>query len=121
LARISTELIPIEETTDYDYVAEFYEEELDYFGSIGFHRKRKVVNSADKYASGDTVVVLYKNVPGKPEVQLILKKDVWKYLRIQESITPQFYKDHLWKKYTPVEKIGQLLNILYDNYKDKIT
>jgi len=105
--------VPVTFDTDYDFVAEFSEELEKEFIDKGFtyrvgNQKKTITASKDaKYRDGSTVIVLYYG-----SIQLILKKNVCIYLKVQRNIDVMFYKNYLWKKYSSIPDIQILLNTL---------
>jgi len=104
--------VPVSETTDYDFVAEFSEQRLNHYFYSGFTlrtggEKKTIHPVAGTYGDGSTVVVLYYG-----PIQLILKTQVDVYLRVQNKIGVEFYRNFLWKKHTTIPKIQSVLNAL---------
>jgi len=112
--NLDPELIPITNETDWDFVAEYDEKLIDYLKQFGFEENNLGIDESD----GHTKMVLYYD----KTIQVILKKNVERYLEVQEAISPEFYKKFLWKKYTDKELISERFQLLYKarNIRDVI-
>ncbi len=113
--KINPVKVPITPETDYDYVAEYSKELVDKFIERGYvtrtGNKPKTISpipGANRdYEDYSTILVLYKGT-----TQLIFKKNVRAYLTLMEKVGVDFYRNFLWKKYTPVPQIQKTLNFL---------
>ena len=109
---LNKELIPLANNSDYDYVAEYSFELVEELRSIGFETRNASFSNgknvfAKQYSDADTIIVCYFK-----DIQVILKKNVQSYVALQNILTPEFYIKYLWKRYVPISKIQEVLNLL---------
>lgn len=113
--ELNPTLVPITDKTDYDYVAEYSKELVELLKKHGFftiNPNWSNTSLGKQYPDAYTKVVLYYKAPNQPEIQVILKTNVEKYIRLQKMLTPEFFVAFLWKRNQPVSFIQSLLQAL---------
>lgn len=109
---VAPDLILVDKDTDVDFVTEYDETVAAELLDRGFTTRdgHEIIRlKTDNYGDGHTVVVLYHG-----KIQAIMKRRVDLYLKVQENITPWFYKNYMWKKYVPIPTIQNVISVLLD-------
>ena len=109
------EIVPVNQMTDYDFTAPASNPWLMRFeASTGV--KRVEVNSS--YATKDVAYWLFYDEPSgfgaqeKPQIQVIVRPtdEIYRaYREVFAKITPEFYRDYIWKSAPGKEKTKQIV------------
>lgn len=91
---IESMVIPINEDTDYDFYAA-YSAELDAFlRANGFEPTMTFDKDCDDGYDPDDLCVM---ILCRENVQIVLRTDAELYKAVFENLTPEFYRQYLWK------------------------
>lgn len=79
--------------TDYDFYITYTKEVYEFLTGIGF----RVSASSYKYLDDNAELVMYYSNGPFENIQVVLRKDAEVYHRMFENISPEFYRDNIWK------------------------
>jgi len=107
-------IIEIDETTDYDFYADYSEQVLTWLVENGFTHTASSVgvqNGRDDYLDNEALAIVERD-----NVQIVLRKSADFYGKVFESIDPVFYRAYLWKSSPLIanrEAIQPIFNALF--------
>ena len=113
--KYDPEIVPVEHMTDYDFTAPTSNPWLKQFEATPGVKRFEVTST---YTSKDVAYWLFYDEPSdfdtlkKPQIQVIVRPSYEIYQAYREvfvNITPEFYRDYLWKSAPGNEKTKQLV------------
>lgn len=108
------DIIQIKKTADWDFYAQDSKEIIDALLSRGYYIAYTPMCG---YYDGDTnLSKIFKHTEFQ-EIQVLLRHDVELYKKVIRSISPEFYRDYLWKSgpnYCAREQIQSIFNQLFE-------
>ena len=129
-----SDLIKINDETDYDFCAEYSKEESLKLEEIGL--ECIIGESVQDYTDMTSVEIGLECIIGEsvqdytdmtsveiwiaPKIQVVLRKDCIGWMKMINSITPEFYRDYVWKSgpnFPKRQAIKDILNQLYVSSK----
>ena len=108
-------LIKISSDTDYDFCVDDSEKESIRLTELGFLRYQYKSGSDVDYLDMTATSIWYGTIDNK-SIQVVKRTDCDTWMRMINSITPEFYDRYIWKSgvYKPTrENIQAVLNQLY--------
>lgn len=115
--RYAPEIVPVAHMTDYDFTAPISSPWLEQFEATPGVKR---VDANSSYETKDVAYWLFYDEPSgfeaiqmkKPQIQVIVRPsdEIYRaYREIFTKITPEFYRDYIWKSAPGKEKTKQLV------------
>ena len=109
--KYDPEIVPVDHMTDYDFTAPASNPWLKQFEETPGVKRFEVTST---YTSKDVAYWLFYDDPSdkKPQIQVIVRPTYEIYQAYREvfvNITPEFYRDYIWKSAPGNEKTKQIV------------